>query len=268
MRLRQPRVEIKNHEQLGFMREAGLVVDAALAATAAAVRPGVTTAELDRVAADVIRGAGAVPSFLGYYGYPATICVSVNEEVVHGIPGARVLQEGDLVSIDCGAIVSGWHGDAAVSVPVGDVASEVAALSEVTREALLAGIAAAEVGATLGDVGHAIWGRVAAAGRGYGIVDGYVGHGIGSQMHMPPDVPNTGRPGKGITLRAGMVIAIEPMVTLGGNDAVELADGWTVVTTTGATAAHWEHTVAITTDGPWVLTAQDGAASPASDPLA
>lgn len=262
------RVELKTADQLAHMREAGLVVAAALAACAQAVRPGITTGEVDAIAAEVIGDAGATPSFLGYYGYPATICVSVNDEVVHGIPGQRVLVEGDLVSIDCGAIVSGWHGDAAISVGVGELAPEVAALSATTEAALWAGIAASVAGATIGDVGAAIAARVHAADRGYGIVAGYTGHGIGSQMHMDPNVPNIGRPGRGTTLTPGMAIAIEPMVTLAGNRVRELDDGWTVVTKSGVTAAHWEHTVAVTAAGPWVLTAVDGGGLLTGDPLA
>ena len=256
------RVEIKDAEQLALMRLAGLVVADVLRETAAAVHPGVTTGDLDRLAEEIIRDAGAVPSFLGYFGYPGHICVSVNDEVVHGIPGARVIREGDLVSIDCGAIVKGWHGDAAVSVPVGDVSAEVLALSEATRESLWAGIAAARVGATLGDVGHAISSAVAASasqnGAPYEVVAGYTGHAIGSAMHMDPNVPNVGRPGRGMRLQPGMAIAIEPMVSLDGSDTWELEDGWTVVTQSGACAAHWEHTVAITPAGPWVTTAPDG----------
>lgn len=252
------RVEIKTAEQLALMRRAGLVVADVLRETAAAVSVGVTTAQLDRIAETIIRDAGAKPSFLGYFGYPAHICVSVNDEVVHGIPGSRVIAEGDLVSIDCGAIVQGWHGDAAVSVPVGEVDPAVLALSDATRESLWAGINAARVGATLGDVGHAIASSVTTAGPQYSIVAGYTGHAIGSSMHMDPNVPNTGRPGRGMRLQAGMAIAIEPMVSLDGSDTGELDDGWTVVTQSGAYAAHWEHTVAITPAGPWVTTAPDG----------
>jgi methionyl aminopeptidase len=241
------------------MRAAGLVVAQALAATSAAVRAGVTTEELDAVAAGVIAEAGAEPSFLGYGGFPAHVCISVNDEVIHGIPGPRRLRDGDLVSIDCGAIVDGWHGDAAVTVHVGEDPAEAdVRLSEVTRQALRAGIAAARVGATIGDVGHAIVTTVRQADPGYGIAAGYTGHGIGSALHMDPNVPNTGRPGRGATLRAGMAIAIEPMITAAGNAVDELDDGWTVVTRSGARAAHWEHTVAITPAGPWVLTATDG----------
>lgn len=252
------RYECKTPEQFVSMRAAGLVVARALAAAAGAVRPGCTTAELDEAAAAVIADAGAKPSFLGYHGYPAQVCVSVNDEVVHGIPGARVLRTGDLVSIDCGAIVDGWHGDAALTVSVGTPDAADARLSEVTRESLWAGIAAARVGARIGDVGHAVESFVRNSEPGYGIVAGYTGHGIGSAMHMDPNVPNRGKPGRGPTLYAGMAIAIEPMVTAGGDDADELDDGWTVVTARGTRAAHWEHTVAITPAGPWVLTDPDG----------
>ena len=261
------------------MREAGLVVAAALRATAAAVAPGTTTGQLDAIAQEVIADAGAQPSFLGYQGFPAHICVSVNDEVVHGIPGDRVLAEGDLVSIDCGAIVRGWHGDAAVTVFAGAPGSEAAVrLSDATRDSLWAGLRAARDGATVGDVGFAVQSSVAAAaardGVAYGIVDGYTGHGIGSAMHMDPDVPNTGRTGRGRALRAGMAIAVEPMVTLArragddGSDSRQLDDGWTVVTADGGLAAHWEHTVAITSAGPWVLTAEDGGGLLVGDPLA
>ncbi|MAT61383.1 MAG: type I methionyl aminopeptidase [Micrococcales bacterium] len=256
------------------MRSAGLLVSEALTACANAVTPGVTTAELDVIAADVIGSAGAQPSFLGYYGFPAVICASVNDEVVHGIPSDRALKVGDLVSIDCGAIVDGWHGDAAVTVPVGDVGPELLRLSETTRESLWQGICAVAVGGRLGDIGAAVEGCVRATSPDYGIVRDYVGHGIGSQMHMSPPVPNFGRVGKGLRLKSGMAVAIEPMVTVGSADVSVLEDNWTVATDTGNVAAHWEHTVAITDRGPWVLTAPDGGAaefaargvtSPASD---
>lgn len=252
---RKANVERKSAEQLATMRRAGLVVARTLAVVRDAVVPGVTTASLDRLAAEVIRDAGATPSFLGYHGYPATICVSVDQEVVHGIPGPRVLREGELVSIDCGAIVDGWHGDAAISVPVGQVSAEVAELSEAAREALWAGIAAAIPGARLTDIGAAVQARVDAEGRGYGIVVDYVGHGIGRAMHERPNVPNVGPGGKGPWLEPGMTFAIEPMITLGTDDVDVLDDDWTVVTADGRPAAHWEHTVAVTESGPWVLTA-------------
>jgi methionyl aminopeptidase len=249
-------IEIKSPEQIAIMREAGLVVARTLARVAEAVQPGVTTAHLDDIAARSIAAEGATPSFLGYYGYPAHICTSVNGEVVHGIPSDRVLQDGDLVSIDCGAIVRGWHGDAAISVAVGAVKPEVAALSAATERSLWAGLGAARVGNRLSDISHAVEVSLRGAGS-YGIVEEYVGHGIGTSMHMHPPVPNYGQPGKGPQLKVGMALAIEPMATLGKPDVHVLSDDWTVVTNDHAYAAHWEHTVAITEDGPWVLTALD-----------
>lgn len=255
---RRRHIELKSAEQLALMRQAGLVVADVLRRCAAAAVPGTTTMELDHIAAMVIAEAGAQPSFLGYFGYPATICTSVNDEVIHGIPRDRVLIDGDLVGIDCGASIEGWHADAAVSVAVGAVSSEVIELSEVTRSALWAGIGSARVGAHVGDVGHAVAASIAAATASssleFDVVDGYTGHGIGSAMHMDPDVPNYGRPGRGPRLQAGMAIAIEPMVSLEGSSTWERDDGWTVVTHSGAASAHWEHTVAITPIGPWVLT--------------
>ena len=251
---KRERIEIKTPAQLAVMRQAGLVVARTLALVASEVRAGITTAELDEVAAESIRSEGALPSFLGYHGFPAHICVSVNDEVVHGIPGARVLSEGDLVSIDCGAIVDGWHGDAALSVPVGSVAPELLELSRVTEQSLVAGIAAAVAGGHIGDIGYAVEQYVRSQGP-YGIVEDYVGHGIGTAMHMSPSVPNYGRRGEGPQIREGMALAIEPMVTLGAADTKVLADDWTVVTADGRPAAHWEHSVAITADGPVVLTA-------------
>jgi methionyl aminopeptidase len=250
-------VQIKDAAGLRGMRRAGLVVSDALDAVAAAARPGVRTAELDAIAADVIRSAGAAPSFLGYHGFPAVTCISVNDEAVHGIPGERVLAAGDVVSIDCGAIVDGWHGDAAVTVCLPGAGDDRLALSQATDDALWAGIAAAAAGARMGDVGWAVESTVAAAG-GYGILEDYLGHGIGTAMHMPPEVPNRGRRGKGMRLKPGMALAIEPMVTLGTGETITCDDGWTVVTVDGSIAAHFEHTVAVTETGPWVLTAADG----------
>jgi methionyl aminopeptidase len=253
-------IELKSPTELEAMRAAGLVVAKALADVVAAVRPGVSTGELDELAEQTIRDAGAVPSFLGYHGYPATICASVNEQIVHGIPSrTQVLAEGDLISVDCGAILDDWHGDSAVTVAVGTVPPEDLALSEATRAAMEAGIKAVRAGARLSDVSHAIEESVHATERAsgvtYGIIREYGGHGIGTSMHMEPFLPNFGKPGKGPRLRVGMAIAIEPMLTRGGEGTKELDDGWTVVTTDGSRAAHWEHTVAITDDGPWVLTA-------------
>jgi methionyl aminopeptidase len=254
-------IEIKVPEQITAMREAGLVVARTLGVLAAAVRPGVTTADLDALAEAEIRAAGAIPSFQGYHGYPATICASVNEQIVHGIPSPRrSLREGDIISIDCGAIAGGWHGDAAVTVGVGAVSAADAALLEACETALWRGLAQARAGGRLGDISHAVETSVARSGR-YGVVEEYTGHGIGSAMHMDPPVPNYGRAGRGPRLRPGMALAIEPMVMLGGAETVLLDDGWTVVTADGSRAAHFEHTVAITVDGPWVLTAEDGGES-------
>jgi methionyl aminopeptidase len=258
-------IEIKTPEQIEMMREAGLVVAHTLRAVAAAARPGVSTAELDALAEREIRAAGAVPSFKGYHGYPATICTSVNDEIVHGIPSpARSLREGDIVSIDCGAIVGGWHGDAAVTVGVGTISAADAALLRVCEDALWQGLAHARAGGRLGDISHAVQASITRAGR-YGVVEEYTGHGIGTAMHMDPPVPNYGRPGRGPRLRAGMALAVEPMVTRGSPETVLLDDEWTVTTADRSRAAHFEHTVAITEAGPWVLTAEDGGQSRLDD---
>ncbi|GAA2097735.1 type I methionyl aminopeptidase [Microlunatus panaciterrae] len=251
-------VELKKPHQLQQMRKAGLVVARALEATTAAARPGVSTAELDAVAADVIAAAGATPSFLGYHGFPGVTCISVNEEVVHGIPGERVLVEGDLVSIDCGAIVDGWHGDSARTVFVGEASPEAQALSEATRMALWQGMAAAALGGHVTDISAAVEDYVRSLDNRYGIVEEYVGHGIGSAMHQPPDVPNFGRAGRGPRIVEGLALAVEPMLTLGEPDNRVLADDWTVVTADGSLACHWEHTMTVTRNGIWVLTAEDG----------
>ena len=265
MRIRhEPAIEVKTAAQLAAMAEAGQVVARALSAAAAAVAPGVSTAQLDAIAAREIRAAGAAPSFLGYHGFPATICACVNNEVVHGIPRAgRRLRDGDVVSIDCGAIVDGWHADAALTAPVGTVRAELRLLLDKCERALWHGLAAARPGARLGDISHAVE-RCARPGgpgtpaRKYGIVEDYVGHGIGSEMHMDPMVPNRGRPGRGPVLAEGMALAVEPLLVLGSPGTRLLDDGWTVVTEDGSPAAHFEHTVAITSSGPWVLTAADG----------
>ena len=256
---RRERLQIKTPEQIELMRAAGLVVGEALELLRTAVTPGCTTYDLDVLAEEFIRGRGATPSFKGYHGFPATICVSVNEEIVHGIPGDRVIESGDLVSIDCGAIVDGWHGDAAVTVAVGQVSAAEAELVRVTENALWRGLAAARVGGRLTDISHAVESSIRAAGD-YGIIEEYVGHGIGTQMHMDPQVPNYGAPGRGLELVAGMALAVEPMVTLGRRHTRVLADEWTVVTADQSRAAHFEHTVALTERGPWVLTALDGGA--------
>ena len=250
-------IEIKTPEQIDAMRRAGLVVGQTLELMRSSVRAGISTGELDAIAEDKIRTSGATPSFKGYHGFPGSICASVNDEVVHGIPGERVLAEGDVISIDCGAIVDGWHGDAAITVAVGTVPPEVTALIRATEEAMWRGIGAARLGGRVTDISHAVESHVRSSGR-YGILEDYVGHGIGSEMHQPPNVPNYGRPGRGPRLVEGLALAVEPMVTLGGNETVLLEDDWTVVTADGTWAAHSEHTFTLTPRGAWVLTALDG----------
>jgi len=250
-------VEIKRPEQIVAMRRAGLVVGETLEVLRAAVRAGISTGELDAIAEDSIRSRGATPSFLGYQGFTGSICASVNEEVVHGMPGDRVLVKGDVISIDCGAIVDGWHGDAAISVAVGDVPADVTRLMEVTEGAMWRGIAAARLGGRVTDISHAVEGYVKRNGR-YGILEDYVGHGIGTAMHQPPNVPNFGKAGKGPKIVEGLALAIEPMITLGTKETVVLDDDWTVITTDGSWAAHFEHTMTVTKNGTWVLTALDG----------
>jgi methionine aminopeptidase type I len=252
-------IQIKTPHEIELMRGAGLVVAGAIAAVRAAVRPGVTTGELDAIAEDHIRSAGAVPSFLGYHGFTGSICASINHEIVHGIPDPkRALAEGDNISIDCGAILHGWHGDSAVTVTVGEPSAEDAALIDVTERSMWAGLARAVAGGRLTDISAAVEQTITAEDHEYGIVDHYGGHGIGTEMHQDPHVLNYGRPGRGPKLVPGLALAIEPMVTVGNPATLELEDGWTVVTKDGSRAAHFEHTVAITPEGPWVLTAVDG----------
>ncbi|PZR55488.1 type I methionyl aminopeptidase [Xylanimonas oleitrophica] len=268
------RVELKTLDQVRVMRRAGLVVAGVHAAVRAAARPGMTTADLDAVAARTIAEAGATSNFLGYHGFPASICTSVNDEVIHGIPGSRVLEAGDVVSVDAGAVVDGWHGDAAATFVLGadgalapgsaeaDPADD--ALVRATEAAMWAGIAALAAGSRVGDVGRAVEAAVevagAATGAVYGIVEEYVGHGIGTAMHQPPDVLNYATSDRGARLRAGMCLCVEPMISRGSGATRELEDGWTVVTADGARAAHWEHSVAILEGGITVLTAVDGGA--------
>ena len=259
-RRRRKTVPARSSGELEAMAAAGAVVASALQAVQQAASAGMSTKDLDEVAETVIREAGGIPSFLGYHGYPASICSSVNDRVVHGIPSAtEQLVLGDLVSIDCGAILDGWHGDAAVTFGVGPLIPADELLSEATRLSMEAGIAAMIPGNRLTDVSHAIEKGTRAAerahGRRYGIVEGYGGHGIGRQMHMEPFLPNEGEPGQGPVLVAGSVLAIEPMLTLGTSRTRILEDEWTVITTDGSRAAHWEHTVAVTEDGPRILTA-------------
>jgi methionyl aminopeptidase len=246
-------IQVKTPDQIRKMRRAGLVVAQALATMRSAVAPGATTRQLDKLAHEVITGAGAVPSFLGYHGFPATICASVNEQIVHGFPSDIPLQDGDLVSLDCGAVLDGWHGDAAITVPVGEVSDELAELMRVTEESMWRGIAAARVGGRLSDIGHAVESYVRSQGP-YGIVEEYGGHGIGTEMHQDPHVLNFGRPGRGPVLREGMALAIETHGDLGRPRTAVLEDDWTVVTVDGSMSAHFEHSVAVTPDGPLVLT--------------
>ncbi|MEU3016869.1 MULTISPECIES: type I methionyl aminopeptidase [unclassified Nocardiopsis] len=252
-------VEIKTPEEIALMREAGRVVARALAAGRAAAAPGRTTADLDRAAAEVITEAGAEPLFLGYQPawaptpFPGVACVSVNDEIVHGVPGDRVLRDGDLVSLDCGARLRGWSADAAVSFVVGEADPADLALITATEAALARGIAAARPGDRVGDIGHAIATEARAAG--YGLTADHGGHGIGRTMHEAPDIANDGRPGRGYRLTPGLVVAIEPMLVRGGSDGYAHGDdGWTVLSDDGTRAAHCEHTVAVTEDGPVVLT--------------
>lgn len=244
---------VRSADELRQMRAAGRVVAEMHADIRAAARPGVTTAELDAVARAVLERRGADSNFFGYHGYPAVICTSVNDEVIHGIPGPRVLMEGDLLSVDCGAIVNGWHGDAAFSMPIGAASAEVERLIATADAALAAAVRQMRAGNTLGHVGAAIEAVVSAAG--YGSPRNYCGHGIGEAMHEDPDVENRGTPGRGPELRDGVVLAIEPMLIAGGRDGVkELDDGWTVVTADGSLAAHVEHTVLVGPHGPEILT--------------
>ncbi len=235
------------------MRRAGRLVAETLDKLQAAVKPGMSTADLDRIAYEHITKHGGTPSFKGYHGFPASICTSVNDEVVHGIPSKRrILEEGDIVSIDCGAIIGGWHGDAAVTVPVGHTTPEMDRLLEVTKKSLYKGIEQAVPGRHLGDVSAAIQRYVEK--HGYSVVREYVGHGIGRQMHEEPQVPNWGTPGRGMLLKEGMALALEPMVNAGKADVRVLKDDWTVVTQDGEWSAHFEHTVALTGNGPEILT--------------
>ncbi len=220
-----------------------------------AARPGMTTGEVDRLAEDSIRSMGAIPTFQGYHGYPSSICASVNDEVVHGMPGSRVLRDGDVLSIDIGATFEGYVSDSAVTIPIGTVSPEAERLMSVTQECLMLGIAQMQRGNHLSDISHAV--QVHAEANGYGVVRELVGHGVGTKMHEEPQVPNYGRPGQGPVLRSGLVLAIEPMITQGNYAVKTLKDGWTVVTADGKLAAHFEHTIAITDEGPRILTLRD-----------
>jgi methionyl aminopeptidase len=246
----------RSHDELAKMRAAGRLVGEVLTELSAMVAPGVTTADLDVAAEERIRRAGATPAFKGYHGYPATICASINEEVIHGIPsGRRVLNEGDVISIDVGASLDGYYGDSAITLPVGPVSQEAATLLRVTEESLFKAIEAVKVGGRVSDIGYAVQKHVEAFG--FSVVREFVGHGIGERMHEEPQVPNYGEPGRGPRLSEGMVLAIEPMVNAGKPAVKVLADGWTAVTRDSSLSAHFEHTVAVTADGPWILTARE-----------
>ncbi|MGZ4692409.1 MAG: type I methionyl aminopeptidase [Acidimicrobiales bacterium] len=241
--------------EIAIMRRAGRVVAEMHERIRAAVRPGVSTLELDAIGREVIDRRGAISNFLGYHGFPAVICASPNNMIVHGIPDDHRLRDGDIISIDCGAIVDGWHGDAAFTMGVGDITPEAARLIDVTEASLHAGIAQMVAGQHIGDIGHAV--QTVAETAGFSVVLEYVGHAIGQAMHEQPEVPNYGRPGKGPKLRVGNVYAVEPMVNAGSPDTFLLEDGWGVVTADGRLSAHWEHTIAITDDGPEILTVSD-----------
>jgi len=245
-------IELKNANQLDRMRKAGRIVAETLTLIREQAKPGITTLELDRTAEEYIRAQGAVPAFKGYNGFPATLCTSVNEQVVHGIPGLRSLESGDIISIDCGALIDGYFGDAAVTLPIGEVGEDLQKLLKVTAESLLLGIAQAKLGNRLYDVSYAVQTHVEA--NGFSVVRDYVGHGIGRAMHEDPQIPNFGKPGRGPRLEVGMALAIEPMVNMGTYEVRTLKDHWTVVTKDSRSSAHFEHTVAITENGPEILT--------------
>ena len=245
-------ITIKNDTEIRRMEEAGEVVALVHSRIERAIEPGISTADLDAIARETLEEAGAVSSFLGYHGFPAHICASVNDEIVHGIPGERRLREGDIISVDVGAILAGYHGDSAWTYGVGEISTETAELLRDTETALYLAVDAATAGNRLGAIGHAV--ESFARTRGRGVVQNYGGHGIGRQMHEDPHVPNQGRPDRGVVLRSGLTLAIEPMLTLGSEDTKTLDDGWTVVTADGSWAAHFEHTVAVGPEGGRVLT--------------
>jgi methionyl aminopeptidase len=248
-------VTLKSAREIALMRRSGKITSRVLTELMRAVRPGIATSELDRLAEQGIRQGGGVPTFQGYNGFPGSICASVNDEVVHGIPGSRVLREGDLLSIDIGTTLEGYVSDSAVTVGVGNISREAQRLLDVTRECLTIGIAQMQRGKHIGDIGAAV--QAHAERHGYGVVRELVGHGVGRSMHEEPQVPNYGEPGTGMEMRAGLVLAIEPMITQGGPKVRILEDGWTVVTADGKLAAHFEHTIAVREDGPKILTLRD-----------
>lgn len=243
---------LKSDRELGYLRDAGKIVAKTLEEIRKAVQPGITTIELDRVAERFIKSCGAIPAFKGYHGFSGNICASINEQVVHGIPGSRKLKNGDTISIDVGAVINGYYGDAAITLPVGEIDAEVQQLLDVTEQSLYKGIEQAVLGNRLGDISHAV--QKHSEAYGYGVVRDFVGHGIGRSMHEDPQIPNYGLPGRGPRLKTGMTLAIEPMINMGTYEVRTLNDGWTVVTADGSRSAHFEHTIAITPDGPEILT--------------
>jgi methionyl aminopeptidase len=243
---------LKSDREIEYLRDAGQIVAKTFGEVRKAIRPGITTLELDRIAEEYIKGCGAIPAFKGYNGFAGNICASVNEEVVHGIPGLRKLKNGDNVSIDIGAVINGYNGDAAITVPVGEIDAEVQQLLDVTEQSLYKGIEQAVLGNRLGDISHAV--QKHSESYGYGVVRDFVGHGIGRNMHEDPQIPNYGIPGRGPRLKTGMTLAIEPMINMGTYEVRTLDDGWTVVTADGKRSAHFEHTIVITPDGPEILT--------------
>lgn len=245
-------IALKNKSELELMRAAGKISAQALLVGGEAVKPGVTTAQVDAAIHKFIKSQNAIPSFLGYGGFPAAACISINEEVIHGIPGNRVIREGDIVSIDVGAIYKGFHGDNAATFAAGEISADAQKLMDVTKQSLEKGIEQAVRGKRIGDVGWAVQSHV--EHHGMGVVRAYVGHGVGRELHESPEVPNFGVPGRGPRLMPGMTIAIEPMINLGTGDIKMLADGWTIVTADGSLSAHFEHTVAVTDNGPMILT--------------
>jgi len=249
-------IEYKSDKEVALIRESGRITAQTLDLLERSVRPGISTLELDRIAEDFIRSAGAVPAFKGYKGFPRTVCISVNNEVVHGIPGNRKLKDGDIVGLDMGVIWKGWYSDSARTVAVGSISEDARRLLDVTRDSLMRGIERCTAGNHLSDIGAAV--QQHAEAHGYSVVRDLVGHGIGRALHVEPQVPNYGRPGHGLKLRPGLVIAIEPMVNVGDFKVAILPDKWTIVTEDGSLSAHFEHTVAITGDGPRILTLSEG----------
>ena len=243
---------LKSEREINYMRDAGKIVAKALSEVRKAAKPNVMTLELDEIAEKYIKNCGATPAFKGYHGFPGNICSSVNEEVVHGIPGLKKLKNGDTVSVDIGAVINGYYGDAAITIPVGEIQTEVQRLLDVTEQSLYKGIERAIINNRLSDISHAV--QQHAESFGYGVVRDYVGHGIGRNMHEDPQVPNYGQPGRGPRLKPGMTLAIEPMINMGTHEVTTLDDGWTVITSDGKRSAHFEHTIAITHDGPEIMT--------------